>query len=87
MSAVSPDPELVRLCADRLKEVTALQGVDHLPQRTHVTKNVAETLEDPLLVMAGTNIDFKEVRDNFISVTRPRIIKQACEFPRHHSCR
>ncbi|KAL8434606.1 hypothetical protein ACSSS7_003081 [Eimeria intestinalis] len=55
------DPELVRLHAERMKEVTKIQGENPLPNQSGTTRAVAEGLDDPLEVMAERNVDFREV--------------------------
>ncbi|KAL8273045.1 hypothetical protein Esti_002966 [Eimeria stiedai] len=56
------DPELVRLHAERMKEITKIQGENPLPNQSGTTRAVAEGLDDPLEVMADRNVDFREQR-------------------------
>ncbi|KAL8436211.1 hypothetical protein Efla_003741 [Eimeria flavescens] len=56
------DSELVRLHAERMKEITRIQEENPLPTLSGTTRAVAEGLEDPLEVMAERNVDFREQR-------------------------
>ncbi|KAL8450603.1 hypothetical protein Emed_002475 [Eimeria media] len=56
------DPELVRLHAERMKEITKIQGENPLPNQSGTARAVAEGLDDPLEVMAERNVDFREQR-------------------------
>ncbi|XP_026194495.1 uncharacterized protein LOC34620800 [Cyclospora cayetanensis] len=60
--AEDADAELVRLHAERMKDITRIQETNPLPQQCHVTRAVAEGLEDPLEIMAQRNVDFRVQR-------------------------
>ena len=58
----SADPELVRLHAQRMQEITALREQHPLPTQSCTTRAVVEGLGNPLGEMADRNLDFREVK-------------------------
>ncbi|KAL8455491.1 hypothetical protein Emag_000620 [Eimeria magna] len=62
MLPILKNPELVRLHAERMKEIAKIQGENPLPNQSGTTRAVAEGLDDPLEVMAERNVDFREQR-------------------------
>lgn len=71
----SADPELVRLHAERMKEISSIREENPLPTQALTTRAVAEGLVDPLEVMAERNVDFREV-----SIVAPPVIPPAKRY-------